>query len=67
MAMGTAFFRLKFEDYPSVVYIENLTGGLYLEDEGDIARYTLALDPLRATALDPFESVAAVKQVIADM
>jgi transcriptional regulator with XRE-family HTH domain len=67
IAMGTAFSMLNFADYPSVVFIENLTGAVYLEEQSDVERYTLVLDHLRATALDPFESVAVVKQVIADM
>ncbi|MBP2325617.1 transcriptional regulator with XRE-family HTH domain [Kibdelosporangium banguiense] len=65
MAMGTAFHLLKFAEYPSVVYIDNLTGGLYLDGPYDIERYMLVLDHLRALALDPAESVAMVKQVMA--
>jgi transcriptional regulator with XRE-family HTH domain len=67
IAMGTSFFHLKFADYPSVVYIENLTGGLYMEEASDVDRYKLAFDHLRALALAPADSVALVKQVIADM
>jgi transcriptional regulator with XRE-family HTH domain len=67
MAIGSAFSVLRFTEYPGVVYIDNLTGGLYVDEKSDVERYTLALDHLRATALDPFESVAVVKQVIADM
>jgi transcriptional regulator with XRE-family HTH domain len=64
MAMGTAFTLLKFADFPSVVYIDNLTGGLYLEETAEISRYSLVLDHLRATALDPHESAALIKRVI---
>jgi uncharacterized protein DUF5753 len=65
MAMGTAFHLLNFADYPSVVYIDNLTGGLYLDASYDIERYMLVLDHLRAFALDPAESAAMVKEAIA--
>lgn len=64
MAMGTAFTLLKFADFPSVVYIDNLTGGLYLEETAEVSRYSLVLDHLRATALDPHESAALIKRVI---
>ncbi|MER5260774.1 helix-turn-helix transcriptional regulator [Actinosynnema sp. NPDC002837] len=67
MAMGTAFHLLKFEDFPSVVYIENLTGGLYLDEEAEVERYSLVLDHLRAAALDPHESVALIRRVIEDL
>lgn len=67
MAMGTAFHSLKFLDFPSVVYIDNLTGCLYLDEAAEVERYSLVLDHLRATALDPQESVALVRQVIADL
>jgi transcriptional regulator with XRE-family HTH domain len=67
MAMGTAFTLLKFVDFPSVVYIDNLTGGLYLDEAAEVERYSLVLDHLRATALDPQESVALIRRVIGDL
>ncbi|KAA2258646.1 helix-turn-helix domain-containing protein [Solihabitans fulvus] len=65
MAMGTAFTLLKFNEYPSVVYIDNLTGGLYLDDETEISRYGLVLEHLRAAALDPQESMVLIREVLA--
>lgn len=49
-AMGVPFVILDFEDEmcASVVYLEHLTGELYLDDETDIARYSLVFDYLRA-------------------
>ncbi|KOX33271.1 hypothetical protein ADK67_06985 [Saccharothrix sp. NRRL B-16348] len=67
MAMGTAFHLLKFVDLPNVVYIENLTGGLYLEEAAEVDRYSLVLDHLRATALDPQESIALIRQVMGQL
>ncbi|MFE9750884.1 helix-turn-helix domain-containing protein [Saccharothrix saharensis] len=67
MAMGTAFTLLKFVDFPSVVYIDNLTGGLYLDEAPEVERYSLVLDHLRATALDPQESVALIRRVIGNL
>ncbi len=67
IAMGTAFALLKFPDFPSVVFIENLTGSLYLDDVAETERYSLAMDHLRAAALDPRESVALVERVMVDL
>ncbi|ROP40879.1 helix-turn-helix domain-containing protein [Saccharothrix texasensis] len=67
MAMGTAFTMLKFVDFPSVIYIDNLTGGLYLDEATEVERYSLVMDHLRATALDPQESVALIRRAIGDL
>jgi Domain of unknown function (DUF5753) len=45
-----------------VVYVENITADLYLEDLAAIQRYTLAFDYLRATALSPAESAALIAE-----
>jgi transcriptional regulator with XRE-family HTH domain len=45
---------------PDVVYIENSTRDLYLEDSDAIRRYILIFDHLRAAALDPDESVGFI-------
>jgi transcriptional regulator with XRE-family HTH domain len=54
-AMSVPFAILDFEGPTTVsaVYLEHLTGELFLDDEPDIARYTLAFDYLRAKAIDP--------------
>jgi transcriptional regulator with XRE-family HTH domain len=45
---------------PDVVYLENMTSDLYVEREGEVYRYTLAFDRLRALALGPAESAALI-------
>lgn len=67
VAGGTAFSLLKFTEYPGVVYIDHLTGGLYADEKSDVERYMLVMDHLRAAASDPLESIAVVRQVIADL
>lgn len=67
MAMGTAFTLLKFTDFPNVIYIDNLTGGLYLDEAAEVERYSLVLDHLRASALDPHESAALVRRVVGEL
>jgi transcriptional regulator with XRE-family HTH domain len=45
-----------------VVYLENLTGSIYVEREGDVFRYTLAFDQLRALALSAEESRGLIER-----
>jgi hypothetical protein len=45
---------------PDVVYLENMTSDLYVEREAEVYRYILAFDRLRAVALGPDESAAAI-------
>lgn len=47
---------------PDVVYVENTTTGSYLEEPSDVYRYTLMFDHLRASALNPADSLHRVKQ-----
>ena len=47
---------------PDVVYVENTTTGSYLEEPSDVYRYTLMFDHLRASALNPTDTLSMVKQ-----
>ncbi len=62
--MDGAFVILGFPDPedPDVVYLDNATGGLYLETEEEVRRYNLMFDHLRAAALKPDD---ALEQVVA--
>ncbi|MGI8310583.1 DUF5753 domain-containing protein [Saccharopolyspora hattusasensis] len=64
-SLGTGFSILSFPDPvdPDVVYLEYLTGSLYLEEAEEIERYTLNFDHLRATALDPRDSAKLLGKV----
>ena len=58
-AAGSASLAiLRFPDAPGlgVVYLEALSGGVYLEGQEDVARYIRAFALLRAAALSPAES-----------
>jgi transcriptional regulator with XRE-family HTH domain len=59
-AMGSAFLILEFPELadPDVVYMENLTGALYIEKRAQVSRYGLLFDHLRAAALSPDASTA---------
>jgi transcriptional regulator with XRE-family HTH domain len=52
---------------PDVVYIENTTSDLYIEDSGATRRYALLFDHLRAAAPDPVESVEIMKSLIKEL
>jgi transcriptional regulator with XRE-family HTH domain len=45
---------------PDVVYVDTATGGVYLEEQADVQRYTLMFDHLRASALSPDDSLQMV-------
>jgi transcriptional regulator with XRE-family HTH domain len=47
---------------PDVVYVENTTTGSYLEEPSDVYRYTLMFDHLRASALNPADTLRMVRQ-----
>lgn len=57
-ATSGEFTILGFPDLiaPDVVYLENMTSDLYVEQEADVYRYGLAFDRLRGLALTPEKS-----------
>ena len=57
---------LRFPDAPSlgVVYLEALSGGVYLESQDDVARYIRAFALLRASALSAADSVNLLRRLI---
>src|ERR1039457_718060 len=59
--MDGSFVVLEFPDPadPSIVYTESAAGGLFLEEEDEIRRYTLMFGHLRAAALRPGATTAA--------
>jgi len=54
-AIGTSFTHLGFPDAedPEVVYLEVLTGSLYVEKPDEVRQYREKLDHLRALVLNP--------------
>ncbi|WP_307868689.1 Scr1 family TA system antitoxin-like transcriptional regulator [Micromonospora sp. C95] len=68
-AMGGPFALLDYIDSaldPTVVYLDNDSSTLLLEEERHVARYRLMFDHLMAKALDPDESVAFLSRVADD-
>jgi hypothetical protein len=67
-AMGRPFVILAFPERadPDVVYLEDLTSALYVEDVDEVDRYNMFFNHLRATALSFEDSAALIKSVIKD-
>jgi transcriptional regulator with XRE-family HTH domain len=67
--MGKPFVILAFPERadPDVVYLEDLTSTLYLEDVDEIDRYNMLFNHLRATALSFEESAALITSVAKEL
>ena len=68
-AMGRPFIILVFPDRvdTDVVYLEDLTSALYLEDVAEVDRYNVFFNHLRATALSFEDSSALITSVLKEM
>jgi hypothetical protein len=68
-AMGRPFVILGFPERadPDVVYLEDLTSALYVEDVAEVDRYNMFFNHLRATALSFEESAALITSVIKEL
>jgi hypothetical protein len=60
-----SFTVLRFEDQflPDVVYIEQLTGAVYLEQRSDVEHYLEVMDQLSGEALTPTATARFIQQV----
>ena len=67
-ALAGPFIMLGFPEGTDndVIYIENQTGGLYLEKENEIARYHQTFDRLQASAASPEASLDLIRAVMED-
>ena len=68
-AMGRPFIILVFPERvdTDVVYLEDLTSALYLEDVAEVDRYNVCFNHLRATALSFEDSSALITSVLKEM
>jgi transcriptional regulator with XRE-family HTH domain len=68
-AMGRPFVILVFPERvdTDVVYLEDLTSALYVEDVAEVDRYNVFFNHLRATALSFDDSAALVASVLKEM
>jgi transcriptional regulator with XRE-family HTH domain len=63
------FTMLEFADAadPAVVYLEHLTGSVFVENEDEVRRYRVVFDHLRAEALDTVESADLITRAAAGL
>ena len=63
------FTILEFPDPadPTVVYLEHLSGSLFLEAEEEVSRYTVVFDHLRAEALGTMASIDLIAGAAAEL
>ncbi len=68
-AMGRPFVILVFPERvdPDVVYLQDLTSALYVEDVDEVDRYNMFFNHLRATALSFDDSAALITSVLKEM
>lgn len=69
-AMNGPFVIARFADRrqdPDVIYLENQTGGLYMEEPAEIERYNVTFDRLIADALDVGRSAKLIGRVIDEL
>ncbi|MDV6010983.1 helix-turn-helix transcriptional regulator [Haloechinothrix sp. LS1_15] len=64
-SMGAPFTVIDLADGATYVYVDTLSGGLYLEEPSDIAMYTTTMERLQAQALDFDRSVQMIKRYAA--
>jgi hypothetical protein len=62
--MDNTFTILEFEDVaPTLVYVEGLMGGLYLEREAEIDRYRRVLEYSQNIALSSKETIEFISEI----
>ncbi|WP_433307929.1 helix-turn-helix domain-containing protein [Actinoplanes sp. CA-030573] len=64
--MDGTFVILEFEEEgdADVVFIDNATGGLFLEKADELRKYISIFDAVRATALPPEESIEMIEMLV---
>jgi transcriptional regulator with XRE-family HTH domain len=61
------FVLLEFAEEPALVFIENHSTGLFLEEEADLAAYRLALGTILHAALVPAATTELITQITTDI
>lgn len=63
MAGGFSIYLFPGVAEPGVVYIEGMTGDIFVEHDAEVHSYRLAFDRLRNISLGPQQSVALITQI----
>lgn len=61
------FVLLDFASDPTIVFVEDRTTGLFLDDQDKVARYKLTVEKLTDVALDAEASVRLLKSIAIDL
>jgi hypothetical protein len=61
------FMIMDFASDPTIVYVEDRTTGLFLDDQDKVARYRLTVEKLTDVALDAEASVRLLKSIAIDL
>lgn len=61
------FLLLDFDEAQSIGYIEYAAGALYIQEESEVARYTLTADHLVSAALSKSDTESAIRARIAEI
>jgi transcriptional regulator with XRE-family HTH domain len=64
---GFSILRFADRDLPDVVYVENLTSALYLDKQGEVDRYMLAMERMSLTAHLPQRSTEIIDEIITQL
>ena len=66
--MPGSFVFMQFAEatIPDVIYIDSMAGELFLEEEGDVRRYRLVFEHLRAVAASPDASRSLIAPLVAE-
>lgn len=62
-----SFVILEFAEEPALVFMENQSTGLFLEEEVDLAAYRLALGTILNTALAPAATTELIAQIATEL
>jgi transcriptional regulator with XRE-family HTH domain len=62
-----SILRFTEPELPDVIYLEQLTGAIYLDSRDDLDRYALVMEGLCANAASPAETVQTLGKILDDM
>jgi hypothetical protein len=67
-AAGGSYTMLRFpdQDLPDVIFVEQLTSGLYLDKRDDVDRYAAAMERLCVEAQPPDDTAEFLESILAE-
>ncbi len=62
-----SILRFAAEDLPDIVYVEQLTGAMYLDKRADVDRYIEAMDLISTSGCTPEQTTELIRTMLADL